>query len=458
MNEASVLPGRRKESRTMTPNATAFFYEQERRNQRLMAYARFGLIAVLSFLEFLGSGTWRDFGYSMLENSAFLPIAFMQLWLANQKFYWPLLKYLFLTIDIVMTTYLVIIISPFAANTGTVVENFQIIRFYTEQDLQITLLFLSWVLLAFSVRFVIWFGFNASVAWVFHLLYVRQIPGAFDADSIPAALQKLPLHEIRLNPLFVNGDVAAWNIQMLIALTVGLSFVVYNSRNLVMKFYKSQLQRNILSRYFSPNLVDRLIDEGAESLPRKKSDAAILFVDIVGFTPLCERISPDELLTMLQEFHSLLEELVFEHGGNMEKYIGDALMASFGVPEERDDSAIQAYDCARDMLEKVSIWSAQRVAEGKEPIQVGIGLSYGPTITGTIGHGRNMAFVVLGQTVNMASRLQALSRDHNTQMVVSEAFHQKISSHAEDDTFKIIPPVQVKGFSQPVEIRVLKVA
>lgn len=444
----------------MTPNARSFFAEQERRNQRLMAYAKFVLIAVMSLLPALFFENWPDLWYNLAENAAFLPVAIIQLWLSYQKFYWPILKYLFVTIDVVMVTYITVVVTPVSEHFGTAAEKYEQISFYSDQDLQIAFLFLAWVLLAFSIRFLVWFSFNLSIAWIFHFGFVRQIPGTFDEGTIPAHLKNLPWYELENNPLFISADIAASQVVLLFVLTAGLSFVIYNSRSLVMKFYKSQTQRNILSRYFSPNVVDRLIEEGAENLPRQKSDAAILFVDIAGFTSLCERISPDELLTMLQEFHALLEDLVFKHGGNMEKYIGDALMASFGVPEPQEDAAANAYICARDMLEKVSAWSKRRAFNGQEPISIGIGLSYGETITGTIGQGRNMAFVVLGQTVNMASRLQDLTRKHNAQMIVNEVFYQRISGQIETGTlsggFEVSPPVQIKGFSDPVDIRVLK--
>lgn len=460
MSERAVRAHDNRERRLMTPDTKMFFREQERRNQRLMAYAKFGVIAAILLLDIIGFESWKELGYSMAESAMFLPVAFMQLWLSYQRFYWPILKYLFLTIDIAVLTYIVMVISPFTEYAGTAAEKLELISFYNEQDLQILNLFLAWVLLAFSIRFVVWFALNASMAWIVHFAYVRSIPGTFDEETIPAALKNLSKFELRQQPLFINADIAGWNIELMLVLAVGLSFVIYNSRSLVMKFYKSQVQRNILSRYFSPSVVDRLIEEGAESLPRQKIDAAVLFVDIVGFTPLCERISPDELLTMLQEFHAMLEELVFEHGGNMEKYIGDALMASFGVPEPHEDSALQAYNCARDMLDKVATWSAERAANGQEPISIGIGLSYGETITGTIGQGRNMAFVVVGQTVNMASRLQNLTRSHDTALVVNEAFYDKIEPHlktgGKTGEFAILPPVKVKGFSDPVKIRVLQ--
>jgi len=442
----------------MTANARTFFLEQERQNQRLMAYAKFAVIAVISLFDVLGFDSLYELAYSLGENAGFLPVAFAQLWLSRRKFYLPILKYIFLAMDIALSAYFIMVVAPYSPSIGTGVEYIETLYYFNNQELHILYLFLGWVLLTYSIRFVIWFGVSSIAAWIVQFIYVSQIPGAFNAGSVPAALQKVPEHELLQQPLFVNVDILGWNIQLIILLTVSLAFVIYSSRTLVMKFYKSQLQRNILSRYFSPSVVDRLIDEGTESLPRQKSDAAVLFVDIVGFTPLCERISPDELLTMLQEFHSLLEELVFEHGGNMEKYIGDALMASFGVPEQHEGAAFDAYKCARSMLDKVDKWSAKRVAQGQEPIHIGIGLSYGETITGTIGQGRNMAFVVLGQTVNMASRLQNLTREHDSRLIVNEAFYQKISHHlqvtATSDLFKTVPAVSVKGFSDLVEIRI----
>jgi len=444
----------------MTPNARTFFLEQEKQNQRLMAYAKFGVITAISLFDFLGFENIYELAYSLGENAGFLPVALAQLWLSRQKFYLPILKYIFLAMDIALSAYFLMVVAPYSPNIATGMENIEKLYFFKNQELHMLYLFLGWVLLTYSIRFVVWFGVCSIAAWFAQFFYVSQIPGSFNAGSVPAALQNLPEHELHQQLLFVNVDILGWNIQLIILLTVSLAFVIYSSRNLMMKFYKSQLQRNILSRYFSPSVVERLIDEGTESLPRQKTNAAVLFVDIVGFTPLCERISPDELLTMLQEFHSILEEIVFEHGGNMEKYIGDALMASFGVPQEHEDASLQAYNCARAMLDKVDEWNTGRLERDQEPIRIGIGVSYGQTITGTIGHGRNMAFVVLGQTVNMASRLQDLTRKHDSNLIVNEAFYGQIKHQLKDTDnggmFETIPPVKVKGFSDPVDVRIWK--
>lgn len=452
-----------KERFFMTPHARAFFTEEEKQNQRLIAYTKLAIIGIISFfeyLDYLDGGNLQEILNSLGENALFLPVIVLQIWFSRSKYYRPFLKYFFLTFDVILVAWLIIIINPFSSAEYTQAEKLQVINDFRDQDMVQIYLLYSWVLLSYSIRLLIWFGVCVCTAWVANLLYVIQVPGAFTEENIPEALQKLPAQEISKHPMYIDVDIIGIHIFITLLLTVGFAFVIYSGKNLIMRFYKSELQRSILSRYFSPNVVEKLIDEGKEILPRKKNNAAIVFVDIVGFTPLCERISADELLTMLQEFHSMLEGLVFKHGGTMEKYIGDAMMASFGVPDEQEDAAIRAYDCARDILNQISIWSGEREARGLDPVQIGIGLSYGETITGTIGEGRNMAFVVLGRTVNLASRLQAMTRELNTKLVVSQQFFEQLTRHPDRDMisfqFDEVPPVEVRGFVQPVEIRILQ--
>ena len=178
----------------MTPHARAFFLEEEKQNQKLIAYAKIAIISIISLFDYLGhlgGEQWSDFIASFIENLLFLPIAFLQIWLARQRFYWPILKYVFLTIDVLMIAILISIVNPYNSIAGTELENVYLLSFFRDQDMILLYVLYSWVLLNYSIRFLIWFGFCIVIAWIAQFIYVSQIPGVFTAGSIPEPLKSL---------------------------------------------------------------------------------------------------------------------------------------------------------------------------------------------------------------------------------------------------------------------------
>ena len=148
---------------------------------------------------------------------------------------------------------------------------------------------------------------------------------------------------------------------------------------------------------------------------------AVLFVDIVGFTSLCERMPPEAVMAMLRGFHGRMADCVFAHGGTLDKFIGDSVMATFGTPRPGPHDAASALACGRAMLASLGAWNAERAAGGEPPLQIGIGLHFGPVVLGEIGDERRVEFAVLGDTVNTASRLEGLTRELGASMAASQA-------------------------------------
>src|SRR5438876_7691850 len=136
--------------------------------------------------------------------------------------------------------------------------------------------------------------------------------------------------------------------------------------------------RNNLSRYFSPNLVEMLAERDEPLGAVRRQTVAVLFVDIVGFTQMAERIAPEEVVTMLRQFHDRMTAQIFACGGTVEKYIGDAIFAVFGLPSAGPDDAANALRCADGMLTALTGWNSQRGQEGEPPVAIGIGVNYGP--------------------------------------------------------------------------------
>jgi len=176
-----------------------------------------------------------------------------------------------------------------------------------------------------------------------------------------------------------------------------------------------------LARYFSPSIVDILADKDEPLGAVRRQIVAVLFVDIVSFTRMAEHMAPEEVVTMLRQFHELMTAEIFACGGTVEKYIGDEIFAVFGLTDSRPGDAANALRCAEGMLTALDGWNAERVRAGEPSIAIGIGLNYGPAVIGDVGSKQSLSFTVIGDTVNTASRLQRLTRTLETPLIVSDA-------------------------------------
>jgi hypothetical protein len=141
----------------------------------------------------------------------------------------------------------------------------------------------------------------------------------------------------------------------------------------------------------------------------------------VGFTRMAEAMPPEAVVTMLRQFHDHMTAQIFARVGTVEKYIGDAIFAVFGLPNSSPNDAANALRCANGMLTALERWNGERSTAGEALLAIDIGLHYGPAVIGDVGSEQSISFTVIGDTVNTASRLQALTRTLATPLVVSDA-------------------------------------
>ncbi len=203
-----------------------------------------------------------------------------------------------------------------------------------------------------------------------------------------------------------------------------------------------QRQRANLGRYFAPAVVDRLAASDAPTRLDRTQDAAVMFVDIVGFTRRSESLAPAEAMALLRAFHVQVEQAVFAHDGMVDKFIGDGALACFGVPEP---SATAAADAIRSALALLAALDARPAAAR---LQVGIGIHYGPVLMGDIGGATQFQFTVVGDTVNVASRLEALTRQHATPLLVSAPAIAVARRHLVPELlcrFETLPELPLRG-------------
>ncbi len=216
-------------------------------------------------------------------------------------------------------------------------------------------------------------------------------------------------------------------------------------------------ERTNLARYFSPNVVEELSHNDEPLKQVRTQNVAVLFVDIVGFTKMSDGQEPEEVIRMLREFHGRMEREVFRHGGTLDKYLGDGLMATFGTPVAGGEDAFNALRCAQAMMKSLQEFNDQRTRYGMPAIKAGFGLHYGPVVLGDIGANR-LEFAVIGSTVNAASRLEALTRNLGCDLVVSDDLVRKARTEAngkangEFESLELHPAQMIRGLEQPISV------
>jgi adenylate cyclase len=203
--------------------------------------------------------------------------------------------------------------------------------------------------------------------------------------------------------------------------------------------------RHNLSRYFSPNIVAMLAAQDEPLGAVRRQTVAVLFADIVGFTRMAETMAPEAVVTLLRQYHERMTAQIFACGGTIEKYIGDAIFAVFGVPSAGDSDAANALACADRMLDALDRWNAERARDGETPLAIGIGLNYGPAVLGDVGSEHSMSFTVIGDTVNTASRLQALTRSLKTPLVVGDPLVAAIRMGPHEAAAALLSQLQDQG-------------
>jgi adenylate cyclase len=168
--------------------------------------------------------------------------------------------------------------------------------------------------------------------------------------------------------------------------------------------------RNRLERYHSPAVVEEVLRQGAdEGLGRlKPAQVTVLFADLVGFTPFAESARPEKVADSLDAFLNLAVEAIFRAGGTLDKFIGDCVMAFFGAPVPMEDHALRAVQAAVEIQRDLAAWNRERTAQGLPGFRARVALNSGPVVVGDIGSARRVDYTVLGNTVNVAARLEAL--------------------------------------------------
>jgi adenylate cyclase len=237
------------------------------------------------------------------------------------------------------------------------------------------------------------------------------------------------------------------DLQILTGISAQAAIAVKNTQ-LYEAIETETARRTSLQRYFSPGLVEMLISgDITTELGGSAYQGTVLFSDIIGFTAMSESLSPTEVVARLNRYFRIMQKLIYDNGGNVDKFSGDAIMAFWGVPRAGQHDEYDAVLTALQMQEKLWSFNLALKSEGQQPIHMGVGLNTGEFVAGNIGSEDKIEFTLIGDTVNLAARIEELAG--RSQVLVSETTWFPIKDRV---CAVQLPPVTLKGKSKPVTI------
>jgi adenylate cyclase len=212
----------------------------------------------------------------------------------------------------------------------------------------------------------------------------------------------------------------------------------------------------LFGRYVSRDVYAQLMaNPDLAELGGQRREMSVLFSDIRGFTSVTERGDPEALVAQLNEYFSRMVAIVFRHHGTVDKFVGDMVMALFGAPLDDADHADHAVAAAVDMVKELGELNRAWAARGMAQLDIGVGINSGDMIAGNIGSSAIMSYTVIGDNVNLGSRLESLNKEYKTRIIISDATRARLTASYD---LRPLGDVVVKGKSKAVAIFEVKVS
>ncbi len=229
-----------------------------------------------------------------------------------------------------------------------------------------------------------------------------------------------------------------------------LSFSLIMIYRVVIEQAEQRTIKGVMARYLSPSVSQwALKDPERLALGGETRTMTVLFSDLRGFTTLSQNMDPQALTSLLNEYMTAMTEIVFKHDGVLDKYIGDAIMAFWNAPMWQEDHALRACQTALDMVARIREMQADWARRGLPQLDLGIGINTGRMVVGNMGSRERLAYTVLGDTVNVASRLEGLNKEYGTRIVIGEGTRAAAGDRLE---YRFLDLVAVKGRTEPLAV------
>jgi len=281
-------------------------------------------------------------------------------------------------------------------------------------------------------------------------IMIQSVRSAMCIPLMASAEQVLGI--LYVDNLTATNSFSDEDLQFLIAFG-GLAAIAIKTSRFAEQIQREAMVRSNFERYFAPNVAAEIAQQqGAVKLGGDRRPVTILFSDIRGFTSMSEHMSPDAIAGLLTDYFTEMVEVVFSHGGTLDKFIGDAIMALWGAPIPHADDPDRAVAAAIGMQRALVALNEKWKEEGKPEIGVGIGINYGDTFAGNIGSHLRLEYTVIGDAVNVASRL--CSKSSKGEILISDPLYQMLK---DKPAVEPLEPLAVKNRAAPVPVWKVKI-
>lgn len=392
--------------------------KSELKNERTVAIVRFvifGLISILDILSFFKIIKFTPLPpnlFSIFMDLGFFSFSLILLIILLKNKYFRLFKYISITIDYFYIT-IVILFDPTVPKEGEIIY---------------------WVVL---------------VAMLF--LYFLNLLRYSKIGTLYASLLTVGLF-LGIST-YLAGTFSSDLFGMLFSLSLML-FMGYHLTSSSKKMMEEANTKQMMERYFPPQLVGEFENKKANlEAGGKDQEVTILFSDIRSFTTLSEKLTAGEVVTLLNDYLSRMTDIIFSNNGTIDKFIGDAIMTLFGAPLKNDDDAYRAIRTALEMQNTLSDFNRDHPYT-TEPLKVGIGIHTGNVIVGNIGSDKRFDYTVIGDNVNLSSRIEGMTKYYHCSILISQATYDKLTDHQKKNDFiiRLVDEVIVKGKSKSLRI------
>lgn len=417
--------------------------QEEYEALRLTLGLRLGVCAIVAVILTVEMGLPLAFNYYGYLG-AFAFSAYLQMLLRKPELDQPWMHWLFPFIDMALLTGAIVLPNPFDPTPlpPPMQLGFDTILYVA--------LFVVLSALGQSARTVLLTTLAAIVCWTAGTLYILMQPGVSLALNMGNVINMPVPDRIAyiLDPWSVRLGEILPRLILIGMIGILLAVAVMRSRHLIARQVESERARRNLSRHFSPHIAEQ-IEQMDDAIGQVKSlNAAVLFADLVGFTQIADDHTPEQTVTILREVHQRLGRAVHENSGTLDKYLGDGIMASFGTPQAGQRDASSALLAARAMLREMDLLNRQRALLRQVPLHLAVGIHFGPLTLGNIGDESRVEFALIGETVNVAHRLEQMTRSLNAQLCLSQAFVDKLVEETRGDMGAVRDMVTLKP--QPI--------
>ncbi|MCR9144115.1 MAG: adenylate/guanylate cyclase domain-containing protein [bacterium] len=231
----------------------------------------------------------------------------------------------------------------------------------------------------------------------------------------------------------------------------------------IRKAVRQETENLLLSRYFSPAVQQEILNQNPAGASGERAllgehgsrkNIAVMFSDLRGFTAMAETLPPEDAMRWLREYHEAMVTIIFKHGGTLDKFLGDGILATFGTPEAADDCAERAVRAGLEMRAAIVGLNQRRRERGLPDLAQGIGIHFGPAIVGNVGVPERLEYTVIGDTVNLASRIESLCKELRADLLISGSVARELADNSAPaelrDAFESVGPHDIRGRRQPV--------